>query len=774
MLTLACGLAIAWRERSNRIGALFLGLCAFLALWGLLRGGLRMVVDPDLALQLGRYLYAVVALMMPIGFDYNLSMMRRRERCRGLIRASWIIGVGIAVLSAGTDLVVDAVAQRSWGLEPQAGVLGNVGIAWVAYLYVVADVQMFRALKAAPLFSAERQRLLPVAWALALQHVAGLEMVVFLGLPFYPATYLVILLYVVLHSWVLWHYSLSDTSPGRLADQIVAVMRGALLVVDTDCRVGFANPAAERMLGRRRVQMVGVPLADVLHEEFDAEALALLAAGAEETSERERELLYEAREGAPPLHLSMSVVPAIDAQRRRVGWIIYLRDVTAEHRDQQHRIDETLRDPLTGLPSRTSFMGLLDAAAQSVANASGLRFGVACIGIDRFHVINEDLGQRVGDQILIDFAQLLRDRLRPQDVVCRLGGDEFAVLVTNADEQRPEREFAEQLLQALKAPLKVSGHSVYVAASIGVVSSEAQLSEGGEVLRHAGIAMHRVKERGGGAAEFITESTGARQRTRLEAELRRAVEQREFVAYYQPVIDSQAQRIVGFEALVRWKHPQEGLLLPGSFIEFAEEIGLVSQIDQLVLEQACADICAFRQARYGAEVTLNVNVDESELLRPEFAEDISRLVDRSSARADWLFLEILERSSLTQGGLDRLQRLADAGFRLCVDDFGTGYSSLSRLHELPIGTLKIDRSFVRGMLTSEGGQKVVRAIVLLAQTMGLRLVAEGVSAVEELRLLDSMGCRLYQGFYYSPAVPRDQALDWLERGICPVAADSAG
>ena len=172
-MTLGCGLAIAWRERSNRIGSLFLGLCAFLALWGLLRGGLRMVADPELALQLGRYLYAVVALMMPIGFDYNLSMMRRQERCRGLIRASWIVGVGIAVLAAGTDLVVESVAQRSWGLEPQAGLLGKLGIAWVAYLYLVADVQMFRALKAAPLFSAERQRLLPVAWALALQHVAA-------------------------------------------------------------------------------------------------------------------------------------------------------------------------------------------------------------------------------------------------------------------------------------------------------------------------------------------------------------------------------------------------------------------------------------------------------------------------------------------------------------------------------------------------------------------------------------------------------------------------
>lgn len=764
-LTLALGLWVFWRERTHRAGYLFLGICLFLTVWGLLRGALRMAVDPDIAAGLGRYLYATLTLLAPLTFEYNLTQMRRERQWRVVLRSNWIVGIALALVCAGTPLIVQEARMQPWGLEPQAGWLGIVLCVWVGWMFLFADLEMLRAVKASSPYSRERQRLILIGWGLAILHLGVLELAVFYGLPFYPATYLVVLAYPAIHTVAILRFGLTDVSPSSLAEQIVGVMRGALLVLESDGHISFANPSSRKLLGRTQNALLGKPISEVLGPELDAELLGLLAAD----EETERELFYRASEGAPEQQLSMSVVRAKDSQQRQVGWILYLRDITASQRHEQQRMDETLRDPLTGLPSRISFMGLLDAAAQSVAGGSGLRFGVCCIGIDRFHVVNEDLGQRVGDQVLIEFAQLLRDRLRPQDVVCRLGGDEFAVLVTNADEQRPEREFAEQLMQALKLPLKIAGHSIYLSVSVGVVSSEAQLEEGGDVLRHAGIAMHRIKERGGGNVEYISELTGARQRTRLEAELRGAVERREFVVYYQPVIDAQEEKIVGFEALVRWLHPQEGLLLPGRFIEFAEEIGLAPQIDRLVMEQACKDICAFRATEHGSQVTLNVNVDESELMRPDFVQDISALVDSSSAQAQWLYLEILERSSLTQGGLDRLQGLADAGFRLCVDDFGTGYSSLSRLHELPIGTLKIDRSFVRSMLLSDGGQKVVRAIVLLAQTMDLRLVAEGVSAIEELRLLRSMGCRLYQGFYYSPAVPRDQALQWLQQGICPLA-----
>ena len=766
ILASIAALTVWTRERGTAIGRSFVLTAFVLAVWAALRGLLRGIDDPEAALVLGRYIYALTALTAAQVFEFHCRQVHALASRRTIIRATWVFGVAVAVLSAGTPLVVADVSLRTWGYEPNAGILGFVSTVWVAGLFVLANLDLYRAMRASRYGGREHRRLRSVLAAHLVLHLGVLEFAVFIGLPFFPPSFVVALLYPIIHARILWRYGLLVSTPQAVANDIVELVRGALLVLDPDGQVKFANSGASTMLARSNQELVGGFVSELLSSELEPRTLTLLSGLPEGDSEKH--IYYTVSELRQPLDLQLSVSRVVDHVGRHTAYVCHLRDVTEQLRQQQRRLDAGLNDPLTGLPSRATFLGVLDAAARSVEQSPQLRFGVACIGIDRFNAINEDLGQQCGDDVLTLFGQMLRSLLRPQDVLARLGGDEFAVLLTSGSDTQPEQDFADSLMQRLREPMVVSGHSIYLSASVGVVSSEARVSGGADVLRHAGIAMHRVKERGGGGVEFISQATGSRQRTQLETELRTALESKQLVPYYQPIVDGFDQTIIGFEALVRWKHPRDGVVAAGRFIEFAEEIGLAPMIDRVMLEQACADVCAFRRTRHGGQITVNVNVDESELMRPQFSDDVALVISQSDAQASWLQMEILERAALAGGGIERLHQLADAGFRLCVDDFGTGYSTLSRLHELPVKTLKIDRSFVRGMLLSEGGRKVVRSIVLLAQTLDLRLVSEGVSSEVEVHVLKEMGCRLFQGFYYSPAVPRAQALEWLEQGVCPV------
>jgi EAL domain-containing protein (putative c-di-GMP-specific phosphodiesterase class I) len=323
----------------------------------------------------------------------------------------------------------------------------------------------------------------------------------------------------------------------------------------------------------------------------------------------------------------------------------------------------------------------------------------------------------------------------------------------------------QRLAEAIRAPLRLADHNLHLSASIGVAESTWSYTSGAEVLRDAGMAMYRVKQSGGGDAHVVTRSDRGLQRTRLESDMHRALENGEFRVHYQPVLDLVERRVVGFEALVRWQHPERGLLLPGAFIELAEQIGIARQIDYFVMDRAMADLARFQQATGDRRVTMSFNMAESGLRDPQFTEQIGATLARHGLEPASIRVELLERVAMIQPLRGTLSRLRGLGVGLAIDDFGTGYSSLNRLHELPLTVLKIDREFVRAMSSGQGGEKVINAIIALAQSLGLTVIAEGASQVREVRRLLDFGCRYVQGFYFSQAVPYDAALQMLRQPV---------
>lgn len=762
--TIVCTVFIVARERGSGLSRLTGGLAALSVMYIGLRSFVDTATDPALALQLSRLSYAIVCFVSAQLFWVCLQQVRAGSRLWPLIQVNWYAAALLGVLAAGTPWLVTGVVASGGGHAPVMGIGGIVFVCWMAAQVGFIDLLLYRAIRMAPGGGIERARLLGYAAAFVLVHLSLMDFLHdLLGL-LGPWSYASFALYMVMLAAITRRFGLVTVGPQLVARQLSELIQDGLMILDADTLVRFSNAKAASMLGVERDALKNRPLSALLGDSFDADFIRLLSG---EAGQREEGFSFVHQHTDGDRELKLTVTQVQDRSGRHTAYLCELEDQQEASHEERQRQQDRLIDPLTGLSNRLGFQGVVNAALESSRRRGGQRPAALLLGIDRFHQVNEDLGHSVGDGVLQMLSTRLRNLVGPQDVVARVGGDEFAVLLADAGDDSVAETVADTLIEQLRQPVEVQEHTFYLGASIGALSSLQGCADVGDVMRGLGIAMHRAKE-GGGARVFVLKGlTDGRRRTHLETELRLAVERREFVTYYQPVVDTANDRISGFEALVRWQHPEKGLLLPGHFIEFAEEIGLSHEIDRLVLEQACVDLMRFRNARYGGEVLVNVNVSEAELADSRFVDDTQAYVASVGVDPSWLQFEILERAALTNAGDTQLNRLAQAGFKLCLDDFGTGYSSLSRLNELPISTLKIDRSFVRSMLLSDGGDNIVRSIVFLAKALNLRLIAEGVSKDLEAARLKRMDCHLFQGFHYSPAVPAAEALEWLERGSWP-------
>ena len=411
---------------------------------------------------------------------------------------------------------------------------------------------------------------------------------------------------------------------------------------------------------------------------------------------------------------------------------------------------EAHHDGLTGLPNRTRFLELLQQSLNQ-----GETVGVLFIDLDDFKLINDTLGHPVGDDLLRAASQRIRRSIRGTDVVARLGGDEFAVLLgsTSLDQSVTT---AERVRSRLVRPFRLPGHQVSVGASTGVVVWPAgSVTNAEDLLRDADVAMYRAKAAGKGQAVVFEPSMrlDLQARSRLELDLRRALDESQLRAHYQPVVDVELGRVTGAEALLRWQHPERGPVSPAEFIPVAEETGMVLQLGRLVLRQACQQAAAWQRDPETSGMTVAVNVSARQLVEDGFFEEVRTALQVSELDPRLLSLELTE--SVLVRDLDAaactLQALADLGVRIAIDDFGTAYSSLSYLASLPITVLKIDRSFVRGP-----GLRVAAGIVSLAEGLGLATVVEGIESAAELNALTALGCRTFQGYLWSPAVPGEE------------------
>jgi diguanylate cyclase (GGDEF)-like protein/PAS domain S-box-containing protein len=423
-----------------------------------------------------------------------------------------------------------------------------------------------------------------------------------------------------------------------------------------------------------------------------------------------------------------------------------------------------IADPLTHIPNRLYFVDRLESAIEAARQPDGGAFAVLFVDLDGFKLINDNLGHAAGDEMLIDVAGRLSASIRTssrrstsrQSAVSRIGGDEFAILLMNSQQESDAAIVAARVLHRLSEPFNFEGHRMFVSASIGIaLSSTGSTPE--DLLRNADTAMYQAKNNGKGRFEFFNEELRQQVDTRFDTEsrLRKAIDEGQLVLHYQPIVSDSSVRIHGFEALVRWNHPERGLIPPGEFISIAEESDLILLLGRWVLREACTQAAAWQRAfADDPPLTVIVNVSSRQLSSPHLVEDVEAALKLAELKPECLELEMTESSIMRNAEqmLITLNRLKKMGVRLGIDDFGTGYSSLSYLQRLPFDALKIDRSFVCGLTTGKGSIDIVRAILELARSLKLEVIAEGVETEQQLTRLRKLGCTYFQGFLFSKPV----------------------
>ena len=436
-------------------------------------------------------------------------------------------------------------------------------------------------------------------------------------------------------------------------------------------------------------------------------------------------------------------------------------ELTNELEQAKERLTEiSFHDSLTGLPNRMLFQERVGQAL-AVAEREQRQLPMMLMDLDGFKAINDSLGHDLGDHVLREVALRLSNALRKSDTVARLGGDEFAVLLTTGNGVEGAVGAAEKLLEALARPIEVAGNKLSVGASIGIAWYPDHGLDYATVLKHADIAMYEAKQRGNGYAAFETHHAGqALSRLVLASELHEAIAGGGLELHFQPKVNMPSGSVIGLEALVRWRHPERGLLPPSAFVALAEQTGAAWGLSLAVLDMALAETSLRRAAR---SAPIGINVSASILRNPHLVDEIAARLERADMAPQDLLLEIREGGAPrdVEADCEVIQRLADMGVSVAIDDFGFGHSSLANLRELPIHELKIDRSFVANAIQRKADSAITRCIVELGQSLGIRVVAEGVENEETWRLLSNFGCENAQGYLIARPMPAPEMEKWL-------------
>ena len=526
------------------------------------------------------------------------------------------------------------------------------------------------------------------------------------------------------------------------------------LQLDLHGGIQFCNDAALRVIGYTREEMLGKNWFDFCVPEEQRERrrngyVDGLPRGTFDTLE-EREVLTSAGERRL---VEWNIVPLRERDGRLVGSAAVGTDVSDRRRAADKLLHDAFHDALTGLPNRALFLDRLEHRLALEKRRHQTSFSVLVLDIDRFKVINDSLGHVLGDQLLIEVARRLESALRPGDTVARLGGDEFTILLEDVPTAADARKVADRLHEELKAPFLLASEEVFSGASIGLAHGSADYARPEDILRDADTALYRAKAQGRGRCVEFDSSMHDRavELLHLETALRRALERREFRLHYQPVVSLTSGQITGAEALLRWKHPERGLVPPLDFIPLAEETGLIIEIGAWVLHEACRQMKEWQEKLGQPQLEIGVNLSSRQFQVPGLVAQVSDVLQATGLSPRSLRLEVTESLLMDKhpNVAQTMTELRAMGVRIDLDDFGTGYSSLSYLHQFPIDTLKIDRSFVQRMGATDEALEIVNTILALASSLDMEVVAEGVETEQQLDLLRKMHCSYAQGYHLS-------------------------
>lgn len=547
--------------------------------------------------------------------------------------------------------------------------------------------------------------------------------------------------------------------------RLLAELSPEAIIVQIDDGIVYGNPAAASLFGAARVEaLLGRAVADFVHpdarENFRARARHL-------RENQQSDLRAEKFVRFDGQVRDVEVVMASVTYGGKPATQILTRDITERRRAEEQLLHDAFHDSLTKLPNRALFLDHLKLAVNHCRRRKGYLFAVLFIDLDRFKVINDSLGHMVGDEFLITVARRLETCLRDGDTIARLGGDEFTILLDGIKDYGDAQRVAERVQEVLGEPFNLAGRELFITASVGIKYSGAGAEQPEDLLRDADTAMYCAKTLGKAQYQIFDAKMHTRALTllQIESDLRRAVEREEFHVNYQPIVSLESGRISGFEALVRWHHPERGVILPAEFVSVAEETGLIMQIDRLVLRQACLQMRKWQDALPGTRrMKISVNLSCKQFMQPLLVEQVMEILRETDLDPCCLKLEITE--SVMMEGRDYtmsvLERLNKTGIELSLDDFGTGYSSLSYIHRFPVSTLKIDQSFIKRIGGDHNGE-IVRAVVNLARNLGMEVVAEGIETELQLDQLRALNCEQGQGFYFSIPVDVESATALIER-----------
>lgn len=537
-----------------------------------------------------------------------------------------------------------------------------------------------------------------------------------------------------------------------LLDAAIENMSQGLCMYDVEGRIILFNKCYSRMIGKPAAALQGRSLFDLLKErhetgDFDADPEAYfhdLIAKMRSCASNSR--IWETSDGR--------TLRVVDHPSKTGGWVSTLEDIT-DWREAQAQIAHMARhDALTDLPNRRLFHEQLEHALLRLERSG--RVAVLCIDLDNFKDVNDSLGHPIGDELLNEVAKRLGATIRKGDTVARLGGDEFAIVLANGKSQTSEiTALASRLVETIARPFEIAGNQIMISTSVGISIAPDDGSDPDQLLRNADMAMYRAKSNGRGTFCFFEPGMDAQAQARrlLLTDLRTALAHQEFEVHYQPVLDLEANKIVSFEALVRWNHPIRGIIMPDDFVPLAEETGLIIPIGDWVLRHACKDAAGWPEG-----ISVAVNLSPVQFRNRALAASVISALSASGLAAERLELEITETVLLqdVETTLSTLHRLRDFGVRISMDDFGTGYSSLSYLRSFPFDKIKIDQSFIHDLTEQEDSMAIVRAVAGLGKSLRIKTLAEGVETSEQFALLRAEGCTQMQGYFFGRPQPASE------------------